>query len=77
MYVFINADWAGDVLTRRSTTGYVVFCCWWCTCVGIARVGDSRYIRHAEQIPWDVCGDACDGVVLGGVVGDFTSFLLR
>ena len=25
MHVFTDADWAGDVLTRRSTTGYVVF----------------------------------------------------
>ena len=25
MLVFTDADWAGDVLTRRSTTGYVVF----------------------------------------------------
>ena len=25
MHVFANADWAGDVLTKRSTTGYVVF----------------------------------------------------
>ena len=25
MHVFTDADWAGDVLTRTSTTGYVVF----------------------------------------------------
>ena len=25
IHVFTDADWAGDVLTRRSTTGYVVF----------------------------------------------------
>ena len=25
MHVFTDADWAGDILTRRSTTGYVVF----------------------------------------------------
>ena len=25
MHVFTDADWADDVLTRRSTTGYVVF----------------------------------------------------
>ena len=25
MHVFTDADWAGDLLTRRSTTGYVVF----------------------------------------------------
>ena len=25
MHVFTDADWAGDVLTRRSTMGYVVF----------------------------------------------------
>ena len=25
MHVFTDADWAGDVLTRRSTTRYVVF----------------------------------------------------
>ena len=25
MHVFTDADRAGDVLTRRSTTGYVVF----------------------------------------------------
>ena len=24
-HVFTDVDWAGDVLTRRSTTGYVVF----------------------------------------------------
>ena len=25
LYVFIDADWAGDVKTRRSTTGNIVF----------------------------------------------------
>ena len=25
LHVFTDADWAGDILTRRSTTGYVVF----------------------------------------------------
>ena len=25
MHIFTDADWAGDVLTRRSTTEYVVF----------------------------------------------------
>ena len=25
MHAFTDADWAGDILTRRSTTGYVVF----------------------------------------------------
>ena len=25
MHVFSEADWAGDIMTRRSTTGYVVF----------------------------------------------------
>ena len=25
MHVFTDADWAGDILTRRSTTWYVVF----------------------------------------------------
>ena len=25
MHIFTDVDWAGDVLTRRSTTGYVVF----------------------------------------------------
>jgi hypothetical protein len=25
MHVFRDADWAGDIMTRRSTTGYVVF----------------------------------------------------
>ena len=25
MHIFTDADWAGDILTRRSTTGYVVF----------------------------------------------------
>ncbi len=25
MHVFTDADWAGDVISRRSTTGYVVF----------------------------------------------------
>ena len=25
MHVFTDADWTGDALTRRSTTGYVVF----------------------------------------------------
>ena len=25
LHIFTGADWAGDVLTRRSTTGYVVF----------------------------------------------------
>ena len=24
MHIFTGADWAGDVLTRRSTTGYIV-----------------------------------------------------
>ena len=43
--------------------------------MGIATAGDSRDIPHAEQIPRDVCGDASDGVVSGGVVGDFTSFV--
>ena len=27
MHAFTDADWAGDLLTRRSTTGYVVFFC--------------------------------------------------
>ena len=25
LHVFADADWAGDVITRRSTTGYIVF----------------------------------------------------
>jgi hypothetical protein len=25
LHVFSDADWAGDIMTRRSTTGYVVF----------------------------------------------------
>ena len=25
MHIFTDADWVGDILTRRSTTGYVVF----------------------------------------------------
>ena len=24
---YVDADWAGDILTRRSTTGYIVFLC--------------------------------------------------
>ena len=36
MHVFTDADWAGDVLTGRSTTGYVVLAAggslaWGCT----------------------------------------------
>ena len=27
MHTFTDADWAGDLLTRRSTTGYVEFFC--------------------------------------------------
>ena len=27
LHVFSDADWAGDILTRRSTTGYIVFLC--------------------------------------------------
>ena len=43
--------------------------------MGIATAGNSRDIQHAERIPRDVCRDASDGVVSGGVVGDFTSFV--
>ena len=25
LHVFTDADWAGDIITRRSTTGYIVF----------------------------------------------------
>ena len=43
--------------------------------MGIATAGHGRDIQHAERILRDVCGDASDDVVSGGVVGDFTSFV--
>ena len=47
---FTDADWAGDVLMRRSTTGIA---------------GDSRNVLHVEQISGDVRGDANKDVVSG------------
>ena len=42
MHVITDADWAGDVLTRRSTTGNAVFAAGRPTCVGVSIAGDNR-----------------------------------
>ena len=45
LHIFTDVDWAGDVLTRRSTTGYVIFASedFWC-----GSQSNSVDIKHAE-----------------------------
>lgn len=53
-HVFTYADWAGDILTRMSTTGYAVFAADHC-----------GHLEYAEYQFLQVAGGDC--VDLGGV----------
>ena len=65
----MHVDWAGDVLTRRSTTGYVVFSAGGPLAWGLQlQATVATFSLQSEY-------QASDGVVSGGVVGDFTSFV--
>ena len=41
--------------------------------MGVSIEGDSSKVESAERISGDVHWDASDGLISGGVVGDFTS----
>ena len=46
MHIYSDADWAGDILTWRYTTGHV--CKWLSPVVAVETANQGINIQHAE-----------------------------
>ena len=50
MHTFTDAGWAGDILTRQSTTGYVVFAAGGPLFVAVETVNNDVNIQHTKRV---------------------------